>query len=84
MSKRLKNFWRRVSKFSKRVRRGYRRWDPVCGMEATGYNVVALSLVAGVLAAQGILLQPAVAALFMSLSTIIVAFNALLLKRREL
>ncbi len=51
---------------------------------ATGYNVVALPLAAGVLAAQGILLQPALAALLMSLSTVIVAFNALLLKRSQL
>ena len=51
---------------------------------ATGYNVVALPLAAGVLASQGILLQPAVAALFMSLSTVIVAINAVLLKRAVL
>jgi Cu2+-exporting ATPase len=51
---------------------------------ATGYNVVALPLAAGVLYFKGILLQPALAALFMSLSTIIVAINALLLKRKRL
>lgn len=51
---------------------------------ATGYNVVAIPLAAGALASQGILLQPAVAALFMSLSTVIVAFNALLLKKSQL
>ncbi len=51
---------------------------------ATGYNLVALPLAAGVLASQGILLQPAVAAVFMSASTVIVAFNALLLKRNAL
>ena len=51
---------------------------------ATGYNVVALPLAAGVLFAQGILLQPAVAALFMSLSTVIVAVNALLLRRAKI
>lgn len=51
---------------------------------ATGYNIVALPLAAGVLASKGILLQPALAALFMSLSTVIVAFNALLLKKRIL
>ncbi len=51
---------------------------------ATGYNVVALPLAAGVLAFRGILLQPAVAAVFMSLSTVIVAVNALLLRRRRL
>jgi Cu2+-exporting ATPase len=48
---------------------------------ATGYNVVALPLAAGVLAPIGILLSPALGALFMSLSTIIVAINAQLLRR---
>ncbi|WP_309142116.1 heavy metal translocating P-type ATPase [Haloferax sp. AB510] len=43
---------------------------------ATGYNVFALPLAAGVLAPVGILLSPAVGAVFMSLSTIIVAVNA--------
>ena len=51
---------------------------------ATGYNVVALPLAAGVLAFKGIILQPALAALFMSLSTVIVAVNAMLLRRRRL
>lgn len=48
---------------------------------AAGYNVVALPLAAGVLAPIGILLSPAVGALLMSLSTVIVAINAQLLKR---
>ena len=43
---------------------------------ATGYNVFALPLAAGVLAPIGILLSPAVGAVLMSLSTIIVAINA--------
>jgi Cu2+-exporting ATPase len=47
---------------------------------ATGYNAVALPLAAGVLYAQGIVLSPAIGALFMSLSTIVVAVNARLLK----
>jgi len=51
---------------------------------ATGYNVIALPLAAGVLYAQGIILQPAVAAVFMSLSTVIVAINAVLLRRMRL
>ena len=51
---------------------------------ATGYNVVALPLAAGVLAPVGILLSPAVGALFMSLSTVIVAVNAQLLRRVHL
>lgn len=51
---------------------------------ATGYNAVALPLAAGVASAWGILLSPALAALFMSLSTIIVAINAMLLRRLRL
>ena len=50
---------------------------------ATGYNLIALPLAAGVLAFKGIFLEPAVAALFMSASTVIVAVNAVLLKRAE-
>jgi Cu2+-exporting ATPase len=50
---------------------------------ATGYNVVAIPLAAGVLAASGILLSPAVGAVFMSLSTVIVALNAQLLRRTQ-
>ena len=51
---------------------------------AAGYNIVAIPLAAGVLASQGILLSPAVAAIFMSASTVIVAINAQLLRRIEL
>lgn len=51
---------------------------------ATGYNVVALPLAAGAAAAWGILLNPALAAIFMSLSTVIVAANAVLLRRQPL
>ncbi len=51
---------------------------------ATGYNAVALPLAAGVLASRGFLLPPALAAVLMSLSTVIVALNALLLRRRRL
>jgi Cu2+-exporting ATPase len=47
---------------------------------ATGYNVIALPLAAGVLYSQGILLSPAVGAVLMSISTVIVAINASLLK----
>jgi Cu2+-exporting ATPase len=47
---------------------------------ATGYNVVAIPLAAGVLYPLGILLSPAVGAILMSLSTVIVAINARLLK----
>jgi Cu2+-exporting ATPase len=48
---------------------------------AAGYNIVAIPLAAGVLAGQGILLSPAVGAVLMSLSTVIVAINAQLLRR---
>jgi Cu2+-exporting ATPase len=48
---------------------------------ATGYNVVAIPLAAGVLAPWGIVLSPAVGAVLMSLSTVIVALNAQLLRR---
>ena len=48
---------------------------------AAGYNVIAIPLAAGVLARQGILLSPAVGAVLMSLSTVIVAVNAQLLRR---
>ena len=51
---------------------------------ATGYNVIALPLAAGVLAPIGILLSPAIGAVLMSLSTIIVALNAQLLRRVDL
>jgi P-type Cu2+ transporter len=48
---------------------------------AAGYNILAIPLAAGVLSAWGILLTPAVGAVLMSLSTVIVAINAQLLKR---
>ncbi len=48
---------------------------------ATGYNIVAIPLAAGVLAPWGIVLPPAAAAVLMSLSTVIVAANAQLLRR---
>ena len=51
---------------------------------ATGYNVVAIPLAAGVLFTKGILLPPAAAALMMSMSTVIVAINAQLLRRHRL
>lgn len=48
---------------------------------ATGYNLAAIPLAAGVLAPWGILLSPAVGALLMSLSTVVVALNAQFLRR---
>ena len=51
---------------------------------AAGYNIVAIPLAAGVLAPRGILLTPALGAVLMSASTVIVAINAQLLKRVRL
>lgn len=51
---------------------------------ASGYNIIALPLAAGVLASAGILLSPAVGAVLMSISTIVVAINAQLLRRLNL
>ena len=72
--------------------RGVRRRDPRCRGPATarcvqnlawaaGYNVLAIPLAAGVLAPVGFVLPPAVGAILMSLSTIVVALNAQLLRR---
>jgi Cu2+-exporting ATPase len=49
---------------------------------ATGYNTIAIPLAVGVLYPWGFVLSPAVGAVFMSLSTVIVAINAQLLKRK--
>jgi Cu2+-exporting ATPase len=51
---------------------------------ATGYNIVAIPLAAGVLAPVGFVLSPAVGAILMSASTIVVALNAQLLRRLDL
>ena len=51
---------------------------------ATGYNVIGIPLAAGVLYGAGILLAPALGAIFMSVSTIVVALNAQLLRRVKL
>ena len=51
---------------------------------AAGYNVVSIPLAAGVLAWAGVTLSPAVGAILMSASTIVVALNAQLLRRVEL
>ncbi len=51
---------------------------------ATGYNLLAVPLAAGVLAGIGFVLSPAVGAILMSASTIVVALNAQLLRRVEL
>lgn len=51
---------------------------------ATGYNVIAIPLAMGILAPWGITLDPAIGAVFMSVSTVIVALNAQLLRRLDL
>ncbi len=50
---------------------------------AAGYNIVAIPLAAGLLANQGIVLSPAIGAILMSVSTVIVAINAQLLRRER-
>jgi Cu2+-exporting ATPase len=51
---------------------------------AAGYNIVAIPLAAGVLAWAGVVLAPAIGAILMSVSTIIVAVNAQLLRREAI
>ena len=51
---------------------------------ATGYNVIAIPIAAGVLVPWGIMLQPAMAAALMSISTIVVSINAVMLRRQKL
>jgi Cu2+-exporting ATPase len=51
---------------------------------AAGYNIVAIPLAAGVLTWAGITLSPAIGAILMSLSTIVVALNAQLLRRVDI
>lgn len=51
---------------------------------ATGYNVLAIPLAAGILSPIGFILSPAIGAVFMSLSTVIVAINAVLLRKAQL
>jgi Cu2+-exporting ATPase len=51
---------------------------------ATGYNAIAIPLAAGVTANVGFLMSPALGAVFMSSSTVIVAINAQLLSRTRI
>jgi P-type Cu2+ transporter len=74
---------RDVPKIIALSRASYRKMIQNLGW-ATGYNVLAIPLAAGVLANEGIILSPAVGAALMSLSTIIVAVNAQLLRRAKL
>jgi Cu2+-exporting ATPase len=64
-------------------RAGYRKMLQNLGW-ATGYNLLAVPVAAGVLAWAGITLAPAVGAVLMSASTIVVALNAQLLRRVDL
>jgi Cu2+-exporting ATPase len=64
-------------------RASYRRMLENLGW-AAGYNILAIPLAAGVLAPWGVMLPPAVGALLMSVSTIVVALNAQLLRRLDL
>jgi Cu2+-exporting ATPase len=64
-------------------RASYRKMRQNLGW-AVGYNAIALPLAAGVLAPVGFVLPPAIGALLMSLSTIIVALNAQTLRRLDL
>ncbi len=74
---------RGVVKIIKLSRATYRKMLQNLGW-ATGYNAVAIPLAAGVFAAFGFVLSPAFGAVLMSLSTIIVALNAQLLRRVRL
>jgi Cu2+-exporting ATPase len=79
----VKNDPRDVARIITLSRASYRKmWENL--LWATGYNVVAIPLAAGVLAGYGIVLPPAVGAIFMAGSTIIVALNAQLLRRLRL
>ncbi|EAW38697.1 hypothetical protein [Lyngbya sp. PCC 8106] len=51
---------------------------------ATGYNVIGIPLAAGIAAPLGIILSPAVGAILMSISTVVVSMNAMLLRRVRL
>jgi Cu2+-exporting ATPase len=74
---------RAVLSVSELSRASYRKmWQNLAW--ATGYNVVAIPLAAGLLAFAGIVLPPAAAAVLMSASTVVVALNALLLRRLDL
>ncbi|MHA1952961.1 MAG: copper-translocating P-type ATPase [Candidatus Heimdallarchaeaceae archaeon] len=51
---------------------------------AAGYNIIAIPLAAGVLASLGVIINPAIGAILMSLSTIIVALNSQTLRKHEI
>jgi Cu2+-exporting ATPase len=76
----VRNDPRDVSKVIELSRASYRKMVQNLWW-AVGYNIVAIPLAAGVLAPQGIILSPAIGAVLMSGSTVIVAINAQLLRR---
>jgi Cu2+-exporting ATPase len=79
----VRNDPRDVSRIVKLSRVSYRKMVQNLWW-AAGYNIVAIPLAAGVLAWRGFVLSPAVGAILMSVSTIIVAINAQLLRRVRL
>ncbi|HEU5328670.1 MAG TPA: HAD-IC family P-type ATPase, partial [Thermomicrobiales bacterium] len=79
----VKNDPRDVARIITLSRASYRKMTQNLAW-AVGYNVIALPLAAGVLAPIGFVLPPAVGALLMSLSTVIVALNAQTLRRLDL
>jgi Cu2+-exporting ATPase len=79
----VRNDPRDVVRIIRLSRASYQKMQQNLGW-AVGYNVIALPLAAGVLASVGFVLPPAVGALLMSLSTIIVALNAQTLRRLDL
>lgn len=74
---------RGVAKIVKLSKASYRKMQQNLAW-ATGYNIIAIPLAAGATAGYGFVLSPALGAVLMSLSTIIVALNAQLLRRLKL
>jgi Cu2+-exporting ATPase len=79
----VKNDPRDIARIIRLSRASYRKMMQNLAW-AAGYNVIALPLAAGILAPLGFVLPPAISALLMSLSTIIVALNAQTLRRLHL
>ncbi len=79
----VENDPRDVASLVRLSRKSYRKMQENI-VWAAGYNVFALPLAAGVLAPVGVLLSPAVGAVLMSASTVIVAVNAQLLRRADI
>jgi len=51
---------------------------------AAGYNIIAIPLAAGILASLGVIINPAIGAILMSLSTVIVALNSQTLRKHDI